>query len=108
MPSLRARRWLSALVLVASALGFLGVYSSTADDLDGLLRMAKLFAALLVLGTLAFGLSVWLLRCPRCGANVAPKAVGGIGEKSVVTTLVALLRPLSCPKCGFREGEDAR
>lgn len=105
MPSLRARRWLSAGVLVAALLGFLALFvTNDSGDLDGMLRMTTLVAALMVLGTLAFGLSVWLLRCPRCGANVARKAVGGAGEKSAVNTLVALLRPLSCPKCGYREG----
>ncbi|MBK8994168.1 MAG: hypothetical protein IPM35_00245 [Myxococcales bacterium] len=104
MASLRARRWLSAGVLVACLLGFLALFATNdAGDLDGVLRTTYLVAALMVLGTLAFGLSVWLLRCPRCGSNVARGAVGGGGQKSVVTTLVALLRPLSCSECGYRE-----
>jgi len=102
--SLRARRWLSAGVLIACLLGFLALFGTSDDgELDGVPRTAYLVAGLMVLGTLAFGLSVWLLRCPRCGANVARGAVGGGGEKSVVTTLVALLRPLSCSECGYRE-----
>lgn len=104
MASLRARRWLGASVLAACLLGFLALFATSDDgELDGVLRTAYLVAALMVLGTLAFGLSVWLLRCPRCGANVARGAVGGGGEKSVVTTLVALLRPLACSRCGYRE-----
>lgn len=86
-------------------LGFFAALRQTDDDLDGLLQLGYLFAGILVLSTLAFGLSVWLLRCPRCGASVIRSATHSLGEKSVVETLVTLLRRVVCPDCGYRESD---
>lgn len=108
MISLRARRLLAASVLAVSAAAFFLAYRSTPDGADGMLRLAVLFGVLLVAGTLAFGLALWLLRCPRCGKNLGRSIAGGdrLGEKSSVHAFVALIRPLHCEACGFEERHD--
>jgi len=105
---IRRRRLLALAVLVSVMLAFLrAVFQNDSDDPDGLLALSYVIAALMVLGTLGFGLSLWLLRCPRCGHHFGADVAGGIEifGHSVVDAMVALIRRFHCRECGFDERE---
>jgi hypothetical protein len=101
-PLLSQQRWRKRLVDATFAMGACGMFGADwIARVTGLPPVAIGLCGTLV-GCLAFGLGIYLIRCPSCGHSLFWHA---ISKQSIGRWLHWLLEVNECPRCGYRVEE---